>query len=434
MSQAIQTLQKILIENRYSGKGGVYCVCSSLEEVILSALKFTKDKSYPLVIESTSNQVNQYGGYTGMNPQQFADYVYRLAEQVSFPHSRIVLGGDHLGPNVWQNEPAQEAMDKSQVLVQDYIKAGYRKIHLDASMACADDEVKAGIGIGDELVAKRAAILCKTAEDTWQSLTEKGEHPVYIIGTEVPVPGGSKENEDHITPTEVNAARNTYEITKSIFAQEGLEEAWQRVIAMVVQPGVEFSDENIFYYQPEKSKELSRLCNIYNISFEAHSTDYQTSQDLQNLVNNHYAILKVGPWLTYAYREALLALSFIEQDMIRLGLLKAEPSSLSESLLQYLLAHPQHWEKYYHGTPKEIEYKCLYSLSDRIRYYWPQKDMQAIINKLFVNLQQTTLPYSLVSQYFPQAVDNISQDEWSPEVLIEHHIQPALAKYEFAIC
>ena len=50
--------------------------------------------------------------------------------------------------------------------------------------------------------------------------------------------------------------------------------------------------------------------------FEAHSTDYQTPAALAALVRDHFAILKVGPALTFALREALWALDCIEREWI----------------------------------------------------------------------------------------------------------------------
>ena len=91
------------------------------------------------LIESTSNQVDQEGGYTGKKPVDFVGYVKSIASRVGFPEEMILLGGDHLGPNKWQDLPAREAMNHAKVLVEEYVKAGFQKIHLDTSMFCADD-------------------------------------------------------------------------------------------------------------------------------------------------------------------------------------------------------------------------------------------------------------------------------------------------------
>lgn len=74
----------------------------------------------------------------------------------------------------------------------------------------------------------------------------------------------------------------------------------------MVQPGVEFDHTNVIDYQPVKATALSQMVENYEtLIFEAHSTDYQTPQSLRQLVIDHFAILKVGPALTFALREAL---------------------------------------------------------------------------------------------------------------------------------
>ena len=53
--------------------------------------------------------------------------------------------------------------------------------------------------------------------------------------------------------------------------------------------------------------------------YEAHSTDYQRPESYRNLVRDGFAILKVGPALTFAMREVLEALSLIEAELGRAG-------------------------------------------------------------------------------------------------------------------
>ncbi len=431
--EPVQQIQNILQDN-LQGKGtGIFSVCCSNREVLQAVLSAAKDKPYPVVIESTSNQVNQFGGYTGMTPTDYVQHVYTIADTVKYPKEKILLGGDHLGPNAWQHETSTIAMEKSCELIKEYIQAGYRKIHLDTSMACADDALQEGIGIGDTLVAQRAATLCKVAEETWHTLTDKGEAPVYIIGTEVPIPGGNTENENSIVPTSPEAAEQTFAITKQAFIDKGLEAAWSRVIAMVVQPGVEFSDDTIFFYDPQKSKKLSNTCASFRLVFEAHSTDYQSPLGLKHLVQHHYAILKVGPWLTYAYREALFNLAHIEQIMIEYQLLSKQPSNFRKNVIQFLSNNPKHWKKYYHGSPSHIQYKCIYSLSDRIRYYWDTKEMKEYVHTLLSHLGTKALPFSLVSQYFPNVINSLAPEKMNAQNIIQQHIISVLQHYEQAI-
>src|SRR5208283_1564777 len=123
-----------------------------------------------LCIESTSNQVNQFGGYTGQTPAEFAAFVKEVAKAEGFPQENILLGGDHIGPHVWRAEKASSAMAKARELVQAYVRAGYTKIHLDASMPCADDRADPQRPLPDELVSERAADLCKAAEEAHKEI------------------------------------------------------------------------------------------------------------------------------------------------------------------------------------------------------------------------------------------------------------------------
>ena len=115
---------------------GIVSICSAHPWVLKAAMQETEG---PLLIEATCNQVNQFGGYTGMKPVDFVCYVRKIAKENNFPFENVILGGDHLGPSVWQSEPAGSAMEKSEHLIRDYVEAGFVKIHIDCSMPLGDD-------------------------------------------------------------------------------------------------------------------------------------------------------------------------------------------------------------------------------------------------------------------------------------------------------
>jgi D-tagatose-1,6-bisphosphate aldolase subunit GatZ/KbaZ len=372
---------------------GIFSVCSAHPLVIEAALRHARRSGAPFaLIEATSNQVNQDGGYTGMTPADFRDFVATIAGRASLPIERVVLGGDHLGPNAWQDLPAVEAMQRSEVMIADYVRAGFRKIHLDCSMACADDPSP----LSDATVAQRAARLCAVAERVHAEIG--GEPPVYVVGTEVPVPGGAAEELETVAVTTPDAARATIETHREIFAAAGLALAWDRVVAVVVQPGVEFDHRNVVDYVPEKSRALSRAIEQYpGLVFEAHSTDYQTPAALAALVRDHFAILKVGPALTFALREALWGLDAIEREWIG-----AEAASCFRQIaVARMKAEPKYWAKYYHAQGRVLDYDLQYSLSDRIRYYWPDLEISRAQTAMFRNLTQNPPPPALISQYLP---------------------------------
>lgn len=391
---------ELIAGNRNGTAKGIYSVCSAHPDVLESCFKQALEDDSVILIESTSNQVDQYGGYTGMKPGDFTAYVLSFAKKTAFPKNRILLGGDHLGPNAWQALPAEEAMKRAEVLIEEYVRAGYLKIHLDTSMFCADDEGDRSATLSDEIVAARTVRLCRIAEDTWKKSFHTKPGLIYIIGTEVPVPGGAREAEEFVHPTRPEDAANTLEVTRKFFLKAGLDDAWERVAGIVVQPGVEFGDDQIFNYRPEKAKDLSNMILGYeNLVYEAHSTDYQTEHCLQALVEDHFCILKVGPWLTFAYREALFGLEAMENEL--LGKDHPERSGLKDTLDKVMVNEPGFWKKYYPGNEAQQQFKRKYSFSDRSRYYWTNPEIARSKVRLYTNLQKQKIPLSLLSQFMP---------------------------------
>lgn len=425
-----------IVDKQDSGEpAGIYSVCSSNTFVLKAAmLQALEDHSY-LLIEPTANQVNQYGGYTGMKPGDFVNLISELASAVGFDREKRVLGGDHLGPHPWKEETAQDAMHKAEVLVREYVAAGFSKIHLDTSMPCRDDGVRPGESLDEHVVADRAAELCRVAEETYHKSKHSDQPPpVYVIGTEVPIPGGAEGSIHDIEVTSVDSASETIEITKKAFFKRGLEDAWERVIAQVVQPGVEFGNSDIVEYDAQKAAGLSTFINNYKgMVFEAHSTDYQPQDRLSELVNDGFAILKVGPWLTFSFREAIFALSFIEKELLS-SQSSAELSNLQAILDQAMVNGPASWKGHYEGDDEWLKLLRKYSYSDRSRYYWQDASVRNAVQKLFANLEQHGIPLPLLSQFLPDQYRAITQGELEnkPASIVLHKIQQTIGIYSRA--
>ena len=404
-------------------------VCSANKYVVKSAMLANKNSSNTILIESTSNQVDQFGGYTGMTPKDFVDFVKAIAIEVEFPIDNIIFGGDHLGPNVWQNESAESAMLKAEDQIRTYVKAGFRKIHLDTSFSLGDDDKSKQLS--PAVITERAARLCKVAEETFNNINALTVKPVYVIGTEVPIPGGAQEEEESIVATKSEDLESTIQLSKESFFKLNLEEAWERVIAVVVQPGVEFSDSQVFNYNRINVAKIKNRINEYpNLVFEAHSTDYQSKIALTEMVQDNFGILKVGPWLTFAMREAIFALADIENELVD----SAKLSNLKNEIDNIMIENPKYWEKHYHGTQKEIKLARAYSYSDRIRYYWADKKVITVLDKLLTNLNEVEIPNTLISQYLPTQYYLIMQNKLkkNPESLIISKITEVLNIYNSA--
>lgn len=428
-------LRELLAANR-RGKGvGIYSICSANRFVLEAGMLQAKRDASLLLIESTSNQVNQFGGYTGQTPAEFVKFVEEVAGATGFPRKRMVLGGDHLGPHVWRNVSSSAAMEKAGEMVAAYVHAGFSKIHLDASMPCADDRPAKKGSLPDEIVADRAADLCRVAEQAYRTLSPSASAPLYVIGTEVPVPGGELAGSHAPAVTTTEDLKQTLSTAKKAFLSRGLASAWDRVIAVVVQPGVEFGDATVFPYDAKKAQPLSRFLSRTRTGvYEAHSTDYQTSRALRQMVLDHFAILKVGPWLTFAFREAVLALGAIEKEWLsdRAGV---SLSCLAEILETAMLNNPAHWKSYYHGEEKDLRIARKYSYSDRVRYYWPEPAVATSLERLLHNLSTHPVPQSLLSQYLPRQADRVRAGllRNQPSALIHDKILEVLDRYRYAV-
>ncbi len=440
---------------------GIPSICSAHPWVLKAAMSrlTSENRAYlagsgtatpgdvPLLIESTCNQVNQFGGYTGMTPATFVAYVCDLAAENAFSVDRLILGGDHLGPSLWQKEPSASAMQKAADMLRDYVLAGFTKLHLDVSMRLADDDPSSPMDV--ELVARRTVFLVRAAEEAYAcagtapSLTREGagagtggkvlessQGLRYVIGSEVPIPGGATTHEDGVSVTTVEDTRRTLEVMQTAFLHADLESAWERVIALVVQPGVEFGDDFVLDYNPVAARSLSRFAETIPFVYEAHSTDYQTVASLRQLLQDHFAILKVGPALTYAFREAVFALARMENELFS----PADRSRLVEILDEAMLQAPANWKDHYHGTLQEMAFSRKYSLSDRIRYYWNVPQVQSALGRLLQNFFGKKLPPSLVSQFMPRQWEKIRAGQIgdTPEALIIDKVISVLEAYDLA--
>jgi len=418
-----------LIESQKAGRAaGLVSICSAHPHVLRAAAALVKGSAAPLLVESTCNQVNQEGGYTGMTPSQFSASIRRVAEEHGLASGQLILGGDHLGPYPWRAGTAGEAMDKARRLVADCVLAGYTKIHLDASMGCADDPPEA---LPKDRVARRAAELCRAAETAAGDRPPGSPLPCYVIGTEVPTPGGAQSEGDPLRVTTPEEALETVELTRRAFLQGGLEAAWERTLALVVQPGVEFGDSAIHPYDRKAGQPLKDLFEREaSLVYEAHSTDYQTPGALRELVEDHFGILKVGPALTYAFRQAVFALAWMEAEWLA-GQPGRRLSRLVQTLERAMQADPRFWRDYYTGDPHIQGLARKYSLSDRSRYYWGELHVQRALQRLLRNLDEHPIPHTLLSQFMPVQFAKIRLGRLGshPLAWIDDAIQAVLVEY-----
>lgn len=425
-------MQEMMEKRRQGIKCGIPSYCSANELVLEIALRRAKMLNQPVLIEATANQVNQYGGYTGMLPKDFYKLVLDMAAAIDLPEQMVILAGDHLGPLTWQNLPEAEAMEKSIELVYQYTRAGFTKIHLDTSMKVADDAE--GL-LSTEVIARRGAALYKAAIRGYEELkAEKPEaiRPVFVIGSEVPIPGGAQEAEDSLAVTSVEAFKDTVATYKHVWEEEGVGAGMEDVIAVVVQPGVEFGDDQVFLYDHDAAAELcAALKEFPEVCFEGHSTDYQSPKCLKAMVEDGIAILKVGPALTYGLREALFSMSLMENELVP----AEERSNFIDVLENVMLANPGNWQKHYHGDEKQLHLARKYSFSDRARYYIGQPEVLEAMDKLFTNLNTYRIPLNMLHQYMPLTYAKVRDGELPLDAkeLAMDGVTNFMLDYEYAV-
>ena len=413
-------------------RGGMVSICSARREVLEAAMELAKPHRRSLLLEATANQVNQFGGYTGMAPAAFASYIAEIADAMDFPRNLIFLGTDHLGPGVWRNETAATAMRRALELVGQCVAAGFHKIHIDTGFGCADDPEA---HLPPEIAAERAVVLCRTAESAADQLPAHACRPLYVIGAEVPPPGGALEDPAALEATPVEELNEVIRLYEERFRSAQLESAWERVLAVVIQPGVDFGDWRVAPYRPEHAQALSayhdRLPGI--MTYEIHSTDYQPAECLARMVRDHFILLKVGPCLTHAFREAVFALARIETEWLaeRRGV---QPSGLREVLEGAMLENPVYWQSHYRGNDAQLRFLRSHSKRDRIRYYWSHPAVETAFRRLMANLSPS-LPPELVEAHLPEVYAAMPSAQFSadPAILIRRRIQLSLQPY-FQAC
>lgn len=428
----MENLLKLHLQRRRNGeKVGICSVCSANPFVLEAALEHGKENDSLVLIEATANQVNQFGGYTGKQPVDFINEVYAMADAKGFPREKLILGGDHLGPLTWQKEPEESAMAKAETLVKLFVLAGYTKIHIDTSMRVADDDPNAALDVA--VVARRSARLakaCKEAYEERKAANPDAVEPVYVVGSEVPIPGGAQEPEEGVQVTSVADFKNTVSVFKAAYDAAGLQDVWERVVAVVVQPGVEFSDDAVEEYDREKAADLIAALEEYpQLVFEGHSTDYQQPKAFVEMVDDGIAILKVGPALTFEVREALYLLECMEKELCVGGL-----SDFRRVLDDTMLNDGKYWQKYYHGTEKEIALKRAMSYSDRCRYYMGEQPVVEAIDRLIANLSKVNIPLSMLKQYMPLEYAEVRAGRLAvePAALVKAHVRNCLDQYHVA--
>lgn len=412
-------LLDIVQRNRSGERCAIPSVCSAHEDVLRASLIMARDLNRPIVIEATSNQVNQEGGYTGMTPIDFVQRVTQFCAEHNVQTDLVVFGGDHLGPQAWRDQSADIAMGKAAEMIKAYVAAGFRKIHLDCSEGCLGEAAQ----LADSVTAKRSAELAKVALDAADQPTEI----VFVIGTEVPPPGGARMDEaGDIPATTSDSAQKTIDAHAKAFADHGIAQAMNQVLGLVVQPGVEFSPSQVHHFPMDRDFDLSGVMAAWpNLTLEAHSTDYQHPSVYPKLAELGFGFQKVGPALTYAWRRALYALDQILA--LRLG----QAPRIAPVMRDLMERSPNYWRGHYDASDPQIGSLLHLGLADRIRYYWTDETAQAAVNGVLAEFETANIGQIEAAEFFcPTVISRAGTlGGVTARNLVLAQIQEALAPY-----
>jgi len=328
--------------------------CTSNLDVLKIILFYSKKNNLPCLIECTSNQVNQFGGYTNKTPKQFSKEIIKIAQKIKLKKKNLLLGGDHLGPLPWVKKNLKTSLNNSVNLINNFLDSNYCKIHIDTSIKCLDDK-----SINHDKIFERTKyILQKT------KIKKKINKIFLVIGSEVPLSGSNDRGPITITTNSriKKEVEKFKQLLNTLFKKK-------LIFGLVVEPGMRYLD-----YTISKPK-LSNFSNKKNFSiknnfvYEAHSTDYQNLKVLKNLTRNNFKFLKVGPELTFQYSRSLLFMEKIEKKLV-----KTNKSNIGNQILKVMLNNKKYWKDYYKAKNIKLRKKLiLYSKLDRMRYYFNNK-------------------------------------------------------------
>ena len=204
--------------------------CTSNIEVIKTILFFCNIKKLPCLIECTSNQVNQNGGYTNKTPKMFIKEILNISKKTKFDSKKLYLGGDHLGPLPWKKENTKTAIKNSISLINQFLKYNFCKIHIDTSIKCRDDKY-----INSEIIFNRTN---KILNDF--NIKKKIKNKFLVIGTEVPLSGSGDNNKIVKTSKKqiVSEVTKFKEILKKLNLKSNL-------FGLVIEPGMKYKHFSI---------------------------------------------------------------------------------------------------------------------------------------------------------------------------------------------
>ena len=126
----------------------------------------------------------------------------------------------------------------------------------------------------------------------------------------------------------------------------------------------------------------------------------------------------------------MFALAAIEDEIVP----AADRSRLPEVVERRMLAEPGQWSAYYGGDAQEQRLARRYSYSDRMRYYWPDPEIDAAVQRLLHNLDDHPIPEPLLSAHLPLQYERVRAGQLTlqPQALAVDRVRDVLRSYAAA--
>ena len=417
----------IMEANRRGERKGICAVESQNPTVQETYLRQALADSSPALFEICADMLDSQGQSGKILPYDFIANVKQIAVKTGFPRDRLFFGVDHLSPSIWQDESYASAMKKTCTLISDLVSLGFNKLGIHAGISLKGDPENQLLS--QEAIIAREATLYQAAEGAAAALPDE-EKPLYVIDVH---PGqGMTEDQTNIVNKE------DVEITVDRFAKTaaaaGLPEMKERLLAARIFLGAGYDSEKVIPFGSSLLKELGGC--VYGdkpVVLEVLQTDFQPQTVLNQLVDNHFAFLRVGQELTYTMREALFSMALMENETM-IGKPGVYLSNFIIELDRAMQSDPRHWQKYYTGNGFEQLIERKFSLYDRSRFYWEDKEVRKTKKRLFDNLIEYPVLLTVMRQFMPYQYERVAAGELEnkPDALVMDAVRRALHRYSHA--
>jgi len=420
-------LMDIMEANRGGEGKGIYAVESQNSTVQEAYLRQALADGSPALFEICADMLDPHGQGGKMLPDDFIANVRRDAGKTGFPRDRLFFGVNDLSPSLWKGESIESALKKTRAFISDLVSLGFKKLGIHAAIPLKGDP--ADQPLPQEVIVAREAALYKAAEGAAATLPEE-EKPLYVIDAH---PGQvmAEDQENVVRKEDVEIAVDMFAKTAEA---AGLPEMKERLLAVRIFSGVGHDGEKVIPFDSSLLEELGGC--VYRtkpVVMEVLQTDFQPQTVLDELAHNHFALMSVGPELTYTMREALFSLAMMENETM-IGKPGVYLSNFIIELDRSMQSAPQHWQKYYTGNGFEQLIARKYSLYDRSRFYWEDKEVRKTKKRLFENLIEYPIPLTVMRQFMPYQYERVAAGELEnkPDELVMDAVRRALRRYSRA--